>query len=86
MALRWVLRETLERHGVDVQTLARVSGIPVRTLREIQSGVAKRLRLGVVDGVLNSLERLTDQKFTLDDLISRTNEPAPMALEHEFRN
>lgn len=76
--LKWTLKTYLETHGITAYRLAQTTDVSTTTIYDLARGKHERISLEVLDKVLGSLEKLTGQPVTPNDVLERHPDPEPM--------
>lgn len=68
-AVRWSVGETLERHRLTPEDLARTTGLPSATVHAVASGRARGVQLETLTLLARGLEELTGEAPRPEELL-----------------
>ena len=77
MTLRLNLKRYLDRHGVTPYRLVQESRLAARTIYDMARKPAQRIDLDTLNRVMQSLERITGESVTPNDLLEVIEETKP---------
>jgi transcriptional regulator with XRE-family HTH domain len=66
--MRWRLKEYLDEHGLTPFALVTASGLSTATVYPIARGKAERVSLETVQRIADTLQAMTGENVTLNDL------------------
>ena len=69
LPFKWKLREVLQQRDITPYRLMHESGISHTTIYRIVNGYSQTLNGRVLEQLLETLERITGEKFTITDLV-----------------
>lgn len=69
MAIKFTLKETLEREGLTKYAVAQAADVRRNTITDLWNSNTRSLRMDTLDAILNTINKLSGKKYGIDAIV-----------------
>ena len=84
-AVKWKLKEYLDRHELSVYALTKTSDLSPNTVYTIARGDTNQVKLETLAGLFKGLRKLTGEEVSFEDVLEHTPDAEEQELDEESR-
>lgn len=86
MPLKFVLQDTMERHGITQYALSKATGVRPNTIQDIREGEPRALTVDKLNSIIAGVSALSGQNYGIEAVMIYEDDPDWTSVETVKRN